>query len=94
MGAFSFDKFYPVLIDVSGDGVPLLLLVEKYDMYGWDIHWNILFGFADGVFQRITPFHTGIGIATVEMSVYSPLYGGMILAEQSPCTVFKTEVLN
>ena len=65
-GHFTFDTLYPVLIDVAGDGVPLLLLVEKDDKYGWDIHWNMLFGFADGQLQRITDWPTGVGIATTE----------------------------
>ena len=28
-GNFTFDTFYPVLIDIAGDGVPLLLLAER-----------------------------------------------------------------
>lgn len=57
---FRFDTFYPVLIDISGDGVPLLLLVEKADHTAqWGdlpLHPNLLFGFADGELQRITQF--------------------------------------
>lgn len=64
---FNFDRFYPVLIDISGDGVPLLLLVDKSDeYYGWYIYWNILFGYADGALQRITTYPTGIGIMKTE----------------------------
>ena len=70
-GHFSFDILYPVLIDVSGDGVPLLLLAERDDTISWgDAHWNMLFGFADGKLQRITAFPTGIGIAMID---YEPL---------------------
>ena len=64
-GHLTFDKIYPVFLDISGDGVPLLLIVEKDDMYSWDIHWNLLFGFKDGELQQITKLPTGIGIATL-----------------------------
>jgi len=56
---FSFDTLYPILIDVSGDGVPLLLLIGQADETGqWGdlpLHPNLLFGFADNL-QLITQF--------------------------------------
>ena len=66
-GHFTFDTLYPVLLDISGDGVPLLLLAERDDTISWGpAYWSILFGFADGALQRITDFPTGIGVATIE----------------------------
>ena len=64
-GHFSFDEFYPVLIDVSGDGVPLLLLAEKDNTDRWTLpmYATLLFGYADGKLQKITELH-GIGIWT------------------------------
>jgi len=66
-GHFSFDTLSVVLIDVFGDGVPLLLLAERDFTISWgSAYWNILFGFADGALQKITDYPIGIGIATVE----------------------------
>ena len=66
-GHFSFDTLSLVLIDVFGDGIPLLLLAERDATISWgNAYWNILFGFADGSLQQITDYPTGIGIATVE----------------------------
>ena len=64
----AFDRFRPVLIDVSGDGVPLLLLVEKdhSSLEGLILAWNILFGYADGELQRISNLLEGIGIKPLE----------------------------
>ena len=61
-----FDEFYVVLLDVSGDGVPLLLLVKEELGHGlaWDTYRNLLFGFAGGEIQEILEYSTGIGIAT------------------------------
>ena len=65
-GNFAFDTLYPVLIDISGDGVPLLLLAERdYEIGLGNSHWGILFGFLRGEFQRITEYPVGIGIATI-----------------------------
>ncbi|MCL2674388.1 MAG: hypothetical protein FWE92_03560 [Defluviitaleaceae bacterium] len=51
----NFDMILPVLIDVSGDGIPLLLLAVKFeDYWGTNQYWNILFGYANGEIQRIT----------------------------------------
>jgi len=66
---FNFDILYPVLIDVTGDGVPLLLLVEKANETGaetgqWGslpLHLNLLFGYKNGELQKIAQF-MGIGI--------------------------------
>ncbi|MCL2109915.1 MAG: hypothetical protein FWH20_11300, partial [Oscillospiraceae bacterium] len=59
----TFDEFYPVLIDVAGDGVPLLMLVEKYniEMTDWEPDINILFGYEDGEYKKIAQ-HSGTGL--------------------------------
>jgi hypothetical protein len=57
-----------VLIDVSGDGVPLLLLVVE-DNNEWSrslLVWNMLFGYSDGAIQRITEQPLGVGITVEE----------------------------
>ena len=65
---YSFDTFYPVLIDVSGDGIPLLLLaVEEHESFSdYFCVWNILFGYTDGALQRITEFPLGVGVSYAE----------------------------
>jgi hypothetical protein len=66
---FSFDTFYPVFLDISGDGVPLLLLaqeeIETGDHWGVPTYSTLLFGYADGELQIITEF-MGIGIWSTE----------------------------
>jgi len=59
-GLFSFDELYPVFIDVSGDGVPLLLLVDKSggsDLWGGlTMHQPLLFGYTNGEIQQIAEY--------------------------------------
>ena len=68
-GHFYFDVFYPVFIDISGDGIPLLLLIDKADEADtWSnlpLHVPLLFGFADGELQKIAYF-SAIGIVSDE----------------------------
>jgi hypothetical protein len=54
-------------MDVSEDGMPLLLLVDKeYEFESEEFSaWNILFGYADGAPQRITEYPMGIGITAL-----------------------------
>ena len=63
----SCDVLSVVLIDLVGDGVPLLLLAVRNYSVSWGYaHEFILFGFAGGELQQITDGITGIGFATVE----------------------------
>ena len=63
---FSFDTLYPVLIDIVGDGAPLLLLIcaEDHSPNQWGglpLHPPLLFGYASGELQPIVAFDA-IGI--------------------------------
>jgi hypothetical protein len=66
---FDFNTFYPVFIDVSGDGIPLLLLAQEEtetgDHWGVPTYSTLLFGYASGELQIITEFF-GIGIWSAE----------------------------
>ena len=59
------DAIYPVLLDISGDGIPLLLLVgktyESTERGDLPLYSNILYGYADG---RVLPIkiNTALGI--------------------------------
>jgi|GEM_PF-3315036 len=71
----NYTMLYPVLIDVSGDGVPLLLLVTyrdgiqrqgSFSVFSSNTEYsNLLFGFADGEVQQLT-WNTAISITEVE----------------------------
>jgi len=66
---FCFDVIYPVFIDVSGDGAPLLLLVGRMtetDTWGsLPMHPYFLYSYANGEFQVAAP-HMAVGIMQVE----------------------------
>ena len=64
----NFDALYPVLIDVSGDGTPLLLLVGQTENYllssSLPFHPALLFGYANGEIQQ---FETNMEIGIMEI---------------------------
>jgi hypothetical protein len=70
---FGFDIVYPVFIDVTGDGVPLLMLVEKTDETdAWNNEWAglpmqsaLLFGYSNGEIQHF-PQSMAIGIMLID----------------------------
>jgi len=70
-GPYNFDSLYPVLIDVSGDGVPLLLLLanvgddEARSFGGPPLHPPLLYGFENGEIQKIVEY-AAIGIMVVD----------------------------
>ena len=79
------DAIYPVLIDISGDGVPLLLIAQKdrrgaspTSFYDVDVRY-LLFGFANGELQRIASAGSGMGVAAMRnenlLSFYWGYYG-------------------
>ena len=56
-GMYLGDGFYPVLIDVSGDGIPLLLIVvgnppDDYGYFGVGSHC-LIYGYKDGCIQTL-----------------------------------------
>ena len=68
-GSYDFDDIWPRLVDVSDDGIPLLLLIDKKNQdesrEGGNAskrHTNLLFGYMDGKLQQIVEGPTSVGV--------------------------------
>lgn len=76
-GYVSFDVLYPVMIDISGDGVPLLMVVgtllsEHDDWWSDSLRVFYLYGFANGEIQQIASWDA-VGIMQTENEAFLSL---------------------